>query len=162
MDVIIHLNYTSLDGCATLATAAAKAVNNFVTKCQDSQNLYTIFNIPTEFPQQWQLALNPSDNQAKRNLKPKNMLPCIPIYALPSNQKSLNANGRIQFLSSKPLTNLELSNAKSATPVKCDHDGEGCGLQHYSTKAIKLEAGQTLMTMDKICTSKRLWMQVRY
>ena len=164
-DVILHFNYTSLDGGALLASAATTAVKNFVTVHQNSRDLYTIFDIPNEFPQQWQNALNPA---ADASMVFENIASLIPIYTLPSNKTSPTVQVYIHFLSPDPLDSLSISVLNSGTPPLPSYATSSqtmvADLYQYATTApITLKAGQPWqVTMDTRSTLNRLWMLVRY
>ena len=167
-DVILHFKYTSLDGGALLASAAKTAVKNFVTTHQESHDLYTIFDIPNEFPEQWQNSLNPPAGASSRIMVFENVASLIPVYILPSNKNAPTVQTYIHFISSDPLYGLSVSVLNSGLPPLPSFGTSSLAMvadlyQYATTGPITLKAGQSWqVTVDTKSTLGRVWMLVKY
>ncbi|KAI9771436.1 MAG: hypothetical protein M1840_002056 [Geoglossum simile] len=80
-DVIIHLQYTSLDGGNTLGQAASGYVQDYISHIvdvSDTEGLYAIFDVPRDFPAEWEAF---KSGPSPRVLTLNNINERLPVYA---------------------------------------------------------------------------------
>jgi Tc toxin complex TcA C-terminal TcB-binding domain len=165
-DVIMHINYTSLDGGALLTSAAKTAVKHFVQAHQDARDLYTIFDLPNEFPEQWQSAVNTADGKSPTMVF-DNIGSLIPIYSLPMQKTPPTIQFYVHFLSSGMLTNTTLTLLTSNEPASPTKPSELATVsdfnQYQTTTPLTLKENQPWQVkMDSGSKLDRMWMLVRY
>ena len=161
-DVVMHINYTSLDGGETLKQAGSVTVNTFVQHHQEGRDLYTIFDLPNEFAVEWENALNPLASTNQRRMVFKNVATLFPIFTLPSRKTSPKVNTIVSIFSSDPLVDLQLSNLNSNTQISLSQSTSRVSdLLQYTTDG-QIALGSWALTMGLDSTLNRMWMLVRY
>jgi hypothetical protein len=80
-DVIMNLQHTSLDGGSALGQAASASMQDDiknVVEISNTEGLYAIFDVPHDFPAEWQAS---SPTPRPRVLTLNNINEPLPVYA---------------------------------------------------------------------------------
>jgi len=164
-DVVMTLNYTSVDGGDKLKANASSIVGQFLDQHSEDRDLYNIFDLPNEFADQWENALHPPQG-SPGVLDLKNLINLFPVYTLPAQRKSkltittlcsfISDNGSLQGLSLAPPSGTG-ANFGAATPIP------GSDLfQYQTTTPLTLGAWKLLTGSVAPGATDRAWLLVRY
>ncbi len=170
-DVVLQVRYTSRDGGQTLATSAAAYVASWIktiTDVSQTDGLFALFDLRSEFAASWYAAIQPPTGTTTRVFTLSGLNDRLPVYTKSTAPKNIVASD-IMIVTDAALNPSALTltqgtgSAAQTTGFDNAHSASFQTMSVFAAHGLAIPIDNWVLTINDVSTSiEAIWVLVRY